>query len=242
MSGDLNQIVSQAKSEAKYERLKECFNKNRKLIKISAIAAGVALVLFVIFSFVQKSYQEKFSAMLHQSFLDQQIGDLEKAKSGLKQIHDSKLAPSGIKAIASLRYAAFLLQEGKLEESLAVYRDVNECAFCSPYLKDLAGLLTVRIWLSDDATIKDELGDKIAKIENNSKPLKNYISEQRAIYEMKKGNLEKSYKIFEVVAKSKDIAAPLKERAEMGMKMVVSKGYDPKAVIKEAGTSDAAKK
>jgi len=46
--------------------------------------------------------------------------------------------------------------------------------------------------------------------------------------EMNKNNLEKSYQIFEMIAKNPDVKENLKNRASDAMKMVIQKGYEPK--------------
>ena len=167
--------------------------------------------------------------MLHQSMIDQQLGDIEKTKQTLKTIHESSTAPSGVKSLASIRYAGILLDEGNKEEAIKVYKEVNDCNFCDNYIKELSGLLMVRTIMTDDNLVGDEnLADKILKIENNSKILRYYIAEQRGYLEMNKNNLAKAYEIFEMISKNPDVKENLKNRASDAMKIVIQKGYEPK--------------
>ena len=95
--------------------------------------------------------------------------DLEKAKQSLKTIHESTTAPAGVKSLASLRYAAILLDEGNKDLAIKVYSEVNECNFCDPYIKELSGLLMVRTIMTDEKLSGEQnLADKFLKIENKA--------------------------------------------------------------------------
>jgi len=186
-------------------------------------------IIFTAYKINQKSLQEKYSEILHQSMIDQQLGDVEKAKKNLKEIYDSSSAPSGVKSLASLRYAGILLEENNKSEAINVYAEVNKCRFCDNYIKELAGLLMVRTLMTEeDAVSKNDLPEKILAVENNSKILRYYIAEQRGYLEMNKNNLEKSYQIFEMIAKNPEAREDLKNRASDAMKIVIQKGYEPK--------------
>jgi hypothetical protein len=225
-NNEINNIIHQAKSEARADIIKQFFVSNRKILKIIASSALVLIVAFVAFDAYQTSQEKKFSIVLQQSIIDQQEGNLDKAKNSLKEVVDSKVAPRNIKALASLRLAALLLDENKKAEAVAIYQKVNSCVSCDSYLKDLAGLLTVRVWLSDENEIqKEDLLVRIEKIEANSKELRYQISEQKGWFELLKNNLDKSYAIFESLAKNPEVDETLKKRAEEAMKIVVSNGY-----------------
>ncbi len=219
-------LINQARAAAQKDTIKRFFSKNSKTISTLLILIFIGAIGFFAYNSYKKSQAEKFSEILHQSLLDQQAGEFEKAKENLKKIYQSSMAPSGVKSLASLRYAGFLLEEGKKEEAIKVYQEVNDCRFCDAYVKDLAGLLVVKLWIADESELKKEdLTLRIEKIENKASPLKFHIAEQRAILEMYKGNLEKSYQIFELIEKSSEVSPNLKTRAADGLKMLIGKGY-----------------
>lgn len=228
MSDEMLSLINQARAQAKNDGLKRFFSRNSRSLLLLIVIALVALVGFFAFDFIQKSRQEKFSEILHQSLINQQIGDIEKAKENLKEIYDAKTAPSGVRSLAAMRYAAFLLEDNQKEEAVKIYLEINECRSCDDYIQSLAGLLAVKVWMSDNEEIqKEDLSSRIEKVENSSKVLRYYIAEQRALLELQKNNLEKSYQIFESIEKSPDVAPTLKARASDGLKMVISKGYEP---------------
>jgi len=229
MSSDIKHILKQAHSETRNENIAKIFKKNKKILLIILGIAIASSLAFTAYKINQRSQQEKYSEILHQSMIDQQLGDIEKAKQNLKKIYDSASAPSGVKSLASLRYAGILLEENKKNEAINVYSQVNQCRFCDNYIKELAGLLMVRTLMNDeDITDKADLSEKILAIENNSKILRYYIAEQRGYLEMTKNNLEKSYQIFEMISKNPEVREDLKNRASDAMKIVIQKGYEPK--------------
>jgi hypothetical protein len=229
MSNEMSNLLNQAKSEARLERLLKFFGKNAKLVTYAAGVVLLAGILFFIFTVYQKKAQTKYSAMLHQSLIYQQIGEGEKARAELKKIVDAKSAPSGVKSLASLRYAAFLMDERKIEEVKKIYSEVNKCSSCDDYIQDLAGLLLVRVMISDESEVakSDELVEKISKIEDRATVLKGQIAEQHALFELLRNNLEKSYEIFKKIAADESASQLLKARANDGMKMAIAKGFHP---------------
>lgn len=234
MSNEIMNLINQAKLQARSENIAKFISRNGKNILRFAIALVFVAIALALFNSYQKFNQEKFSTILHQSLINQQIGEVEKAKADLKKIVDSGSAPSGVKSLASLRYAAFLLEEGNKAEAVKLYLDVNNCRSCDNYIRDLAGLLAVKTWMSDEEEIrKSDLEERIKKIEDHAKILHHHIAEQRALLELQKNNLEKSYQIFEQIAAAKEVSQPLKARAEDGMKMAVSKGFEPKVADKK---------
>ncbi len=229
MSSDIKHILKQANSEIRNENIAKIFRKNKKILFVILGVAIASSIIFTAYKINQKSQQEKYSEILHQSMIDQQLGDIEKAKKNLKEIYDSSSAPNGVKSLASLRYAGILLEENKKSEAINVYSEVNKCRFCDNYIKELAGLLMVRTLMTEEeALTKTDLSEKILAVENNSKILRYYIAEQRGYLEMNKNNLEKSYQIFEMIAKNPEVREDLKNRASDAMKIVVQKGYEPK--------------
>jgi hypothetical protein len=229
MSSDIKNILNHAKIEVRNENIAKIFSQNKKILTIFLSIAIACSIGYTAYKIDQKSKQEKFSEMLHQSMIDQQLGDIEKAKQFLKTIHDSSSAPSGVKSLASLRYAAILLDEGKKDLAINVYNEINQCSFCDSYIKELSGLLMVRTIMTDEKLSEEQnLSDKFLKIENNSKILRYYIAEQRGFLELNKNNLEKAYEIFEMIAKNPDVKETLKLRASDAMKIVIQKGFSPK--------------
>ncbi len=232
MSDEMKAILDQAKSQARFDLMKHFYQKNKKLLTRLALVVIAALVAFAAFKIYQNAQERKFSEILHRSFIEQQLGQIDKAKENLQKIYETKYAPSGIWSLASLRYAALMLEEGKKSQAAEVYVKINKCLSCDDYFRDAAGLLAVKTWMSEESEIKKEdLASRIKKIEDSSKTLRYHIAEQRALLEMQKNNLEKSYEIFGLIANSPESPQELKVRASDGLRMVISKGYEPRKTM-----------
>jgi hypothetical protein len=108
MSDETNSLINEAKAQARKENIKNFFSRNEKLIKRAATGILIAFAVYGVLCAIQNSREVKYSAILHQSLIDQQMGDREKAKENLKKIYDAKTAPSGVRSLASLRYASML--------------------------------------------------------------------------------------------------------------------------------------
>ncbi len=228
-NNEINQIISQVKSEARSEKVAKFFSKNSKIILSFSAFALVVLVIYFIFNLYKTSQEEKYTEILQLSIIDEQTGNLEKAKESLKNIADNKSVPSGVRSIASIRYAAFLLNEGKKSEALEIYKSINDCSSCDSYIRDLGGLLMVKILVADEVeSQKPELIEKISEVEKKSSELKYEIIEQKAIAEMQKNEFEKAYASFNSIVNNPEVSKNLKERAKEGLSIVVSNGYRPK--------------
>lgn len=228
MSDEISQIINQAKSQARLENIFKFLGKNSKILIYCAAAFLGVILLFFAFSIYQKSAQEKYSAMLHQSLIYQQSGQMSEAKKELEKIVNSS-APNGVKSLASLRYAAFLLEEQKINEAKEVYTKLNQCYFCDDYIKDLSGLLLVRIMVLDknETASPEKLIEKISKIMNRSENLKNEVAEQLAFFQLFTNKFDQAYKTFEKISNDASATQAIKQRAEDGMKIVISKGFQP---------------
>jgi hypothetical protein len=119
-----------------------------------------------------------------------------------------------------------LLSQEKKPEALKVYQEINLNS-SDQYIKELAGLLYVKLLIENPNNLeKEKIVKSIEAVESKSKLLKNLVTEQRAIFEMQSGNLEKSYKILNSIQKDKTSTEELKSRAKDMMRLVISKGYD----------------
>lgn len=235
MSDEVTNLINQAKDQARKENLKNFFSKNSKTISRLAIAVVALVLVTLAFNAVQSSRQAKYSAIFHQALIYQQLGDEVKAKAELQKIYDTKSAPSGVRSLASLRLAAIYFNEGNSKEANKIYAEISDCGSCDKYISDLAGLLLVKNWMSDESEVNaDDIIARVEKVENRNRVLKYHISEQRAFLEALKGNLEKSYQILELITKSSEASPALKEKAKDGMQILISKGFEPKVeVLKE---------
>lgn len=229
-----NEIINQAKSDARTESLKNLLIQNQKLIKITIAALIViAIGLFAVNAY-KKANRVKFSKILHQVLLDQRLGNEDKAIEGLKLIYESKSAPSDLRSLAALRFSAMLIDDNKIKEAVEIYLDIANCSSCDRYIANLSALIAVKIMISDDNWQNDNnLVKKITKIENSATILRYYITEQRGFLQLKLNNLKESYQAFELIIQNPESSPNLKERAQEAVKLIMSKGFDPSSLIEK---------
>lgn len=239
MSDEMIHLINKAKAQAKRDAFFSFLGKNSRIAAKVLLVVAVAGVVAIGVSTYNKAQQEKFSEMFHRALMDQQVGEIDKAKESLKKIVTDKSAPSGIKSLASLRYAAFLLEENKKSEAVKTYLEIGDCRSCEDYVRDLARLLAVKVWMSDEAEMqKADLAERIKKVEDSASVLKGQIAEQRAFLELKKNNLEEAKKIFVEIEKNSEKQPGLKARAADGIKMVEAKTA-PKVKAEEAPKTES---
>lgn len=243
MWSEESEIIREAKKEAKFDFVKNFFKRHCKAIKYFSISILCMLLIFASFQAFNYYSNKKYSSILHQVIVDEQIGNADKVKSGLSKISSSSYAPGNIKILATMRYAPLLFAEGKKDEALTLYQKSRECYFCDPYLRDLVGLVLVQFWMNDDSELKKEdLSFRIKKISNSAGPLKYYIEEQRGFLELSRSNLEESHKIFQAISKLDDPASStLKQRAIDSMSIIESRGLKTEGV-KDIKISDESSK
>ncbi len=221
-------VIKHVKKKANQESVaKFVFTNKDKLIKL-LLGIFVILIIYAIFSIYQNSQAKKYSAILHESLIAQQAGDIKTAKEKLLKIQQSSFVPANVGAVASIRYAGFLLDEGNKKEAGIVYHKISNCLTCNDYLKDLAGLLAISTWLADEEIMKTDLSSAVNKIYKNSHSLKFHIAEQRGFYEMQKNNFEVADKIFGEIIDNADADKSIKSRAQDARKILVQKGYKSK--------------
>lgn len=224
MSEEISTIIKEAKSQARIEKILKVLWQHSKKLIYGAIAIIVASLLFFAFHIYQNSQSEKYSAMLHQSLIYQQMGQMQSAKNELEKIVNSS-APSGVHSLASLRYAAFLIEEKNVAGAKKLFVDVNECGSCDDYVRDVAGLLLVKMLISDNSADSKELIAQVTKIKNRAAPLKNEISLQLGMLQLFNKNLAEAYKIFDEIARDEKASQIVKSQAKDGVQMVVAKGF-----------------
>lgn len=220
MSSELEakNFLNQIKSEARADKVWQFFAKHKNLSKKLVIVFAIFLAGFFIFSLIHNSLQEKYSEILHQSLIDEEMGDFAKTQEALQEIADATFAPSGVKGLASLRYAGLLLRMGKKDEALKIYQETAFSVFYDDFVQETAGLLAAKLLINDvnknsDKSMQDNVTEQVEKIVNNNKILKDLTLEQQAILMIKIDNKIKAREILEKIVKSEKAVQSLKSRA-----------------------------
>tara|TARA_Y100000389_G_scaffold181507_2_gene197184 strand:- start:3636 stop:4313 length:678 start_codon:yes stop_codon:yes gene_type:complete len=214
MANDIDQIIADAKSQAKNDQILNFINNNLKFI-ITAIITILLLIAFIVSYNIYKSKKNtKYSSLIHQSFIYEQDYDYENAIKPLQEIINSD-ARQSIKIIAKLRYAAILVEQKEDEKAFNIYHNIAKCTSCDIFIRELSQLLSIKLWINNSKIYQKE--DFKALIENyakNAKYLYNNINEQLAIIEKNNKNWQKSYDIFYKIANDIEAYGDIKIRAQ----------------------------
>lgn len=231
MSDNEKQMMNEINSSIRKQNLVDIYQKNRKLINITLALLAIFAVVFLTVSIYQNKQAEKFSKILHQSMIDYQMKKFDDAQQKLSEIYNSKSAPKGLKTLAGLRLSAMYLNNNSkegVEKATKIYEEINSCRSCPGYAKDLTGLLLVKFWLVNEDFFNDEkIIKEINKIADKSQFFKYEVFYEQAFFEVREGNLEKAYNKFELIAKSPESSEEMKEEAQKGINIVLSKGFKP---------------
>ena len=214
MSKDLDQIIEKAQSEAQKDVIKQFFQKNAKIITISSIAIIIVIVSIITTTIIKSQRQVHYSKILHQAHKLQSLHDIKETKKLLEEIVNSSNAPSYIKSLAGFRYAGILIDENKNKEAFAIYLDIAKCRNCRDFSRELASLLAIKLWSADKKLQQDDKLKQLTKLAKNANYLNNHINEQLAIIERNRGNINKSYEIFQDIANDDKAIKSLKVRAQ----------------------------
>ena len=118
-------LIKDLKSQMRQEKIIGYLKTHKKLISYFLSAIILLAITWASISFYSKIQSKKYSAILHQAMIDERNGEMEKSLAALEKIYKSS-APSGVKEIASLKYAAQLLEQNQSEQAVATYLTINK--------------------------------------------------------------------------------------------------------------------
>ncbi len=215
-----DKLLKQIKEEERSDKISNFFKKNISTIKKLAIAAIIILILGVIFWIWQNHQEEKYSSILHKSLIEEELNNLDKAKQELQNIINAKLAPSGAKSVAHLRYAGFLLQENKYDKALKAYQEISNSVTYDDFIQDLANLLAIKILVNEQNLNPEENLGKIKKLVNKNKDLRPYALEQLAIYYINHNKKQEARRSLEEIIHDQKASKTLKLRVQELIKVI----------------------
>lgn len=225
---DSNSIIREAKIEAKKEKLLNLFRENQKVVLAFLIIAFLFSLIFVVWLFYQESEQRKYSAILHQTLIYEQEGKLDLVQENLEKLHKSGI-PSGVRSIASIRYAALMLKQNKFDEAIKIYLEINQTKSYDRFICEYAGYAALKLLIdSNNKSYEEKISKLISRLEKSDKLFKYLILEQKGIFEWSKGNFEATSQIFKNLAENPEANESVRARSEEMYKMCNSKLSDQK--------------
>lgn len=227
MSDQSNELFREVSASLKNDKIKEFFQKNSKLITISATILIILLAIYAFLVISQKNANKKYSKPIQNAITKQKVGAIQDSKKDLQEVFYDEKTPDRLKAIAGFRLAAIYLSEDdkqNIKKIINIYEIINNCKKCDIYSKDLAGMLLVKFNITNNEEDSyEDLIAKIKKIENSSINYRYEIALDRAFYELENNHIEEAKKVFEFIVNSPEAKVDVKERANNGLKIILAK-------------------
>ncbi len=220
-----NSLIREIKDEARKDKVTSFITKNKKPLLITSAAIFLILVAYFVYDYAKYKNEVAFSKIYHQAIIHEENGEFNKSLTLLKSIYNSDDAPSGVKALASLRYAAASISSNKIDKALEVYEEIAFKRKYDDYLQNLSGLLLAKLIIVNLGDQPNEESAKYAvtrikRIVNNNKILKLQAQEQLAILYIKVNKNDEARKILESIRSSKDGSTQIKSRVNDLIKLI----------------------
>jgi hypothetical protein len=213
-SEESKSFFRELKSKIQKDQLLFIIKKYQKIISIILIALILFSIFYTCWSWYQKNQSKKYSIILHQSLIDDQNGNTKKSTLALKQIYQSS-ASTKVKQIASLRYAISLTKDGKNEQAIEVYLNINKNKKFDQYVREYAGLIALKTLVSSSKiNDKEKILSLGNKLEKDSKFLKYQIIEQKGLLLWNLREFKGANETFKTIVNNPEASDQIKQRAK----------------------------
>jgi hypothetical protein len=203
---ELERIKKEVEIEIFQKKVINLYKKHQKKIISLLFLTILSIIIFISYFIHTENQNKKYSTILQRISLNSSI---DNSKS-LKYIIDNSTS-DGLSSIALFKQASVFNQAGDFDKSIEIYLSIYDNKNNDQFLREYAGLLSMQHIAN--STKKHNFIDKIDKIISESKFLKYYFIEQKAIFLLDK-NHDKAMKLFQLL--SKNLSAPeiIKKRAK----------------------------
>ena len=219
-----NSLLREIKDEARKDKITNFIAHHKKTIVKIAIALFLLLSAYFIYDYLQRQKEEEFSKIYQQAIIKEERGEYGESIILLKSIYDSSSAPSGVKALASLRYAAASISQNDINKAIEIYEEIAFKNKYDDYLQNLSGLLLakliiVNLGVDPDQEKAEQAILRIKQIVNNNKILNLQAKEQLAIVYLKLNKKDEARDILENIRSDKGNVGELQKRVENLIKL-----------------------
>lgn len=219
-----NSLLREIKDEARRDKITKFFAHHKKTIIKAVSALFVLLVAYFIYDYLRYQKEKDFSKIYQQAIMKEERGEFVESTKLLKSIYESSSAPVGVKALASLRYAAASITNNDMDKALEIYEEIAFKNKYDDYLQNLSGLLLAKLIIINlgadpDQQKAEQTIIRIKKIVNNNKILTLQAKEQLAIVYIKLNKKEEARDILENIRSDKGNTGELQKRVENLIKL-----------------------
>jgi hypothetical protein len=158
--------------------------------------------------------------------------------AALKDFGDiAKSSPAGYQAIARLRAAGLLAQEGKSAEAVTAYDALAKEAGADPILRDYASLQAAMLRL--DSSDWTEMQNRLTPLDVDKSPWRALARETLGLAAFKAGKTEEARKLFEQLISDRSVPQSVSERAFLMMSLLTDAEGTAGAAAKPAAEKPA---
>ncbi|MDR1425502.1 MAG: hypothetical protein LBI70_00690 [Rickettsiales bacterium] len=196
-------------NELKFDEFKE--NTKKFLLKYFHYIVIVTIILVGFFAvrlslkIIEKNKTEKYSEKIFLSLSS------EKPAIELEKIHRDGSAPSTTKTFSGLALAEEYLKNSQQNEAANIYEDILRREK-DVYLKYYAGLNLLILRLGEKNVDPDRINSLFLKLENDSNPLLDLVSEQKALFLIGQKKYDQAIEITENLLRRNDLNDDFKDR------------------------------
>lgn len=220
-----NSIIREIKDEERKDTITKFFSKNKKVILTFASILFAILIAYFIYEYVQSNREKSYSKIYHQAIIKEEKGQYQESVKLLKSIYESSSAPSGVKGVASLRYAAAAISDNNIDKALEIYEEIAFSNKYDDYLQNLSGLLLSKLIIVNLGDNPDPEKAKVAEkrikqVINQNQILKIETKEQLAILYIKINKNDDARKILESIRTNQKASKLVKDRVIQLIKLI----------------------
>ena len=223
MNIENSELTREMQNDLNRERLNNLWQKYRKTILLFVAVSIIFVIVVLVYVSYTKGQRLKYSEMLNNAIVLLDSGNnRDSARKTLKSMHNNNSIPSNIRFLASMNYGKILFNDGKVEEAISTYLEINKDADNDPYIRETAGLYALKIMIdSDDRSFDQRIENLVMDLENSSTYLKYFIIEQKAIYQWHRQNYKMASDIFDNLSQNPEASDFIRSRARQ-MKDIIS--------------------
>lgn len=210
-------------------RAEKLHNFVRRYAKFAVI---IIIVVLAVFGLLQFQHWQQHKALVNASTsymqvmqqvaqLSPQPKDNKAVDQALGQLNDlSNHAPQSIRALAQLKQAALLLDQGKLKEASAIWETLRFDKTASPDFRNLANLLWIENHL--DTVDPNKLHIRIKELLDQKTPWYALARECEAILDLKMGKVIESKQIFGRLSMDANASPEVRKRANVMLQVIAA--------------------
>lgn len=205
--------------ELRLSAKKDKLNKiAQKYINHILVFVGLTILLMLgstVYSVISKRRQKLYSEKFYSAIESLQKNNATKGMEIFESIYNDKKAPKSIRSISGIKLARLESVFGNDEKAIKLYKEIYKNNKKFFFVRYLAGTSAVTIMINQqNESGYVEIEELLEKLIVDKNPLQNLTTEQKGIFELQRGNLEKGVEVLNSLLKKSDLDSNARSRIE----------------------------